>query len=120
VRSMREFLNDFANYTEISNKELEKLTTQFKDSIQLVNECYGSKAFRPIRALNAAVFEAVMVGIATRLATAKSAPDPKKFMAAYDKLLKDRTFLKACETATAREDTVEARQRLAIAAFKSI
>ena len=41
-------------------------------------------------------------------------------MAAYDKLLKDKDFLKACERATAREDTLEARQRLAIAAFKSI
>src|ERR1700758_2841498 len=35
--------------------------------------------------LNAAVFEAVMVGIANRLALAKLAPDPKKFTAAYDK-----------------------------------
>jgi hypothetical protein len=59
-------------------------------------------------------------GIASRLASAKSAPDPKKFMAAYDELLKNKDFLKACERATAREDTLKVRQRLAIAAFKSI
>ena len=117
---MRDFLNDFANYKEIAKKELDGLTSQFKEAIQLVNECYGNKAFRPSRALNAAAFEAVMVGIASRLASAKSAPDPKKFMVAYDKLLKDNDFLKACERATAREDTLEARQKLAIAAFKSI
>jgi hypothetical protein len=117
---MREFLNDFANYTEISKKELDKLTSQFKEAIELVNECYGNKAFRPSRALNAAVFEAVMVGIASRLASAKSAPDSKKFRAAYDELLRDKDFLKACEQATAREDTLEVRQKLAIAAFKSI
>jgi hypothetical protein len=117
---MREFLNEFANDTEMSEKELGNLTSQFKEAIKLVNECYGNKAFRPSRALNAAVFEAVMVGIASRLASAKSAPDPKRFVAAYDKLLRDRDFLKACERATAREDTLADRQRLAIAAFKSI
>jgi len=117
---MREFLNEFANDTEMSKKELDKLASQFKEAIELVNKCYGNKAFRPARALNAAVFEAVMVGLASRLTSAKSAPEPKTFMAAYDKLLKDKDFLKACERATAREDTLEARQRLAIAAFKSI
>jgi hypothetical protein len=107
---MREFLNDFANYTEISKKELDGLMTQFNESIELINECYGNKAFRPSRALNAAVLEAVMVGLASRLASAKSAPDPNKFMAAYDKLLKNGDFLKACERATAREDTLKARR----------
>jgi len=117
---MREFLNEFANDTEMSKKELDKLASQFKEAMELVNKCYGNKAFRPARALNAAVFEAVMVGLASRLTSAISAPEPKTFMAAYDKLLKDKDFLKACERATAREDTLEARQRLAIAAFKSI
>jgi hypothetical protein len=45
----------------------------------------------------------------------KSASDPKKFIVAYDKLLKNEDFLKACERATAREDTLEVRQKLAIA-----
>jgi hypothetical protein len=117
---MRDFLNDFANYKEISKNELDELTSWFKEAIHLVNKCYGNKAFRPSRALNAAAFEAVMVGIASRLAWAKSAPDPNKFRVAYDKLLKDSEFLKACERATAREDTVEARQNLAITAFKSV
>lgn len=117
---MREFLNDFANYTKISKKELDGLTAQFKEAIALVNECYGNKAFRPSRALNAAVLEAVMVGISSRLASSKSAPDPTKFVNAYEKLLRDGDFLKACERATAREDTLRARQKLAIAAFKSI
>lgn len=117
---MREFLNDFANYTEISKKELDGLTSQFKEAIELVDGCYGNKAFRPARALNAAVFEAVMVGISNRLSSTRSAPDPEKFIGAYDKLLRDKDFLKACERATAREDTLKARQKLAIAAFKGI
>jgi hypothetical protein len=117
---MREFLNDFVNYTEITQMELDTLRFQFKEAMELVNKCYGNKAFRPSRALNAAVFEAVTVGIASRLASEKSAPDPKKFKTAYDKLLVDTDFLKACEQATAREDTLQVRQKLAVAAFKGI
>jgi hypothetical protein len=117
---MREFLNDFANHTKISKAEIDILASRFTTSIQLVNKCFSNKAFRPSRALNAAVFEAVMVGMSTRLDSSKSAPDPKKFMSAYDALLKDKDFLKACERATAREDTLKARQTLAISAFKGI
>jgi hypothetical protein len=116
---MREFLNDFANY-QIGKKEIAGLRAIFVEAIRLVDECYDKQAFRPSRALNAAVFEAVMVGLARRLASTKAAPDPKKFMTSYDKLLKNGEFLKACERATAREDTLQARQKLAIAAFKGI
>ncbi|HWK94979.1 MAG TPA: DUF262 domain-containing protein [Pseudolabrys sp.] len=116
---MREFLNEFAD-KELQKKDVERLKKLFVDSIALINEVYGNKAFRPSRALNAAAFEAVMVGLAARLSAQKSAPDPKKFAAAYDKLFKDKDFLRACERATAREDTVETRQKEAISAFKSI
>jgi hypothetical protein len=117
---MREFLNDFANVEDMKKKELDGLRSLFSDAIKLVNECYGKQAFRPSRALNAAVFEAVMVGLASRLFSSKAAIDPKKFMAAYEKLLKEKDFLRSCERATAREDTLEVRQRLSIAAFKSV
>ncbi|MEY9299774.1 uncharacterized protein with ParB-like and HNH nuclease domain [Bradyrhizobium elkanii] len=116
---MREFLNEFAD-KDIGKKDAERLKKYFKDAMALVNANYGNKAFRPSRALNAAVFEAVMVGLAERLDAQKSAPDPKKFSASYDKLMKNTDFLRACERATAREDTLEARQKIAISAFKSI
>jgi hypothetical protein len=109
-----------ANVEDMKNKELEGLRSLFSEAIKLVNECYGKQAFRPSRALNAAVFDAVMVGLASCLKSSKGAIDPKKFMIAYEKLLKDRDFLKACERATAREDTLETRQKLSIAAFKSV
>jgi hypothetical protein len=116
---MREFLNQFAD-TILPKKDGDKLKKQFVEAIELVNDTYGNKAFRPSRALNAAVFEAVMVGLGARLEAVKAAPDPKKFAAAYEKLLKDKEFLRACEQATAREDTVETRQKAAVSAFKSI
>jgi hypothetical protein len=36
--------NDFANYTEISKKELDGLISQFREAIELLDECYGNKA----------------------------------------------------------------------------
>ncbi|MGJ5071577.1 DUF262 domain-containing protein [Bradyrhizobium oligotrophicum] len=117
---MREFLNEFASYKDFSRKELDQLKRLFVDSIRILNECFGSKACRPSRALNVAVFEAVMVGLSNRFELSKAAPDPKKFVSAYDRLLKNKDFLKACERATAREDTLTARQQLAIGAFKGI
>jgi hypothetical protein len=66
------------------------------------------------------VFEAVMVGLAQRLAKSKSAPDLTKFNKAYDTLLSNKEFLRACEYATAREDSVANRQAAAIKAFANI
>ena len=40
---MREFLNEFASYKEISKKELDDLTSRFKEAIQLVNKSTGTK-----------------------------------------------------------------------------
>ena len=117
---MREFLNDFANVDDMKKKELDFLRSLFLELIKLVNDCYGKQAFRPSRALNAAVFEPVMVGLSGRLSASKAGVDPKKFMVAYEKLLKDKEFLRACERVMAWEDTLGTRQKLAIAAFKSI
>jgi hypothetical protein len=117
---MRDFLTEFANDQHISKQEIDALASRFEEAVSLVNDCYGNKAFRPSGALNAAVFEAVMVGLGARLASAKAAPDPRAFMQAYEKLLNSKTFLAACVQATARKDTVEGRQKRAIEAFERI
>jgi hypothetical protein len=117
---MRDFLNDFVSNGSTEPQVLKRLQTLFKESIKLCNEAKGKNAFRPSRALNAAVFEAVMVGLASRLTKNKSAPDITKFNMAYDALLTNKEFLRSCEYATAREDSVATRQSEAIKAFASI
>lgn len=67
--------------------------------------------------MNAAVFEAVTVGIAERLRAIKQAPDLNKVTAEYDKLLTNQEFLGASNSATATEESVKTRQRLAVDAF---
>jgi len=60
-----------------------------------------------------------MVGIGERLRT-EPKPDSVLVGTAYDKLLQDREFLRACSSATATEESVKTRQRLAIEIFAKI
>jgi hypothetical protein len=115
---MRDFLNKFASdekRTIVGElKDLEKI---FREALQVINLAIGKAAFRPVRALNAAVFEAVVVGVSERLRSAKR-PDIAKIKAEYDILLGNAEFLKASNSATATQESVKTRQRLAIAAFR--
>jgi hypothetical protein len=118
---MRDFLNDFATVGTVQPTEIKQLSDLFKDTIRICNEAKGKLAFRPIRALNAAVFEAVVVGIAQRLTNNhKHVLNIAAVSHAYDQLLEDQTFMRACERATATDESVKTRQRLAIAAFESV
>lgn len=120
TRPMRDFLNEFTAESGKDQAELVALEGLFRDAIRICNEAKGKEAFRPSRALNAAVFEAVMVGVAKRLTENASAPDITKVVAAYDALLADNSFMRVCERATADEESVKTRQKLAINAFKSV
>jgi hypothetical protein len=116
---MRDFLNTFASNEDnaIDAKTIEQLSNEFKLSMAAINKSIGQQAFRPSGTLNAAVFEAVMVGVAERVRANAAEPDPQKVRDAYAKLLANRDFKQATERATAREDPLETRQRLAIEAF---
>ena len=117
---MRDFLNDFATSEGVSMQAIKDLSERFCEAIKICNEGLGKSAFRPIRALNAAVYEAVIVGIAERLIQSPQVVNLSSVQNSYDKLLQDQNFLKACVSATATEELVKTRQRLAIAAFKSV
>jgi hypothetical protein len=117
---MRDFLNDFATSREINEQGVEVLARLFRDAIRICNEALGKAAFRPIRALNAAVYEAVIVGIAERLTQSPEVVNLNMVLSAYDKLLQDQRFMKACVSATATDESVKTRQRLAIGAFMSV
>lgn len=117
---MRDFLNEFAGDKTVSNPTIEKLELLFTDSIMICNQAMGKAAFRPIRALNAAVYEAVMVGIAERLSEDDTELDIDQVRARYDILLKNTDFMKACERATATDESVKTRQKLAIEAFQGV
>lgn len=114
------FLNSFmGRHKDLDTEEAADMRKVFSDTIHTVHEVIGAGAFRPIRALNAAVFDSVMVGLARRL---KRAPITHldEFKAKYEDLLKNRDFLDACGRGTAGEERVKTRIGLASQAFAEI
>lgn len=118
-RPMNTFLNDFsADMNKADDAELSHLAKCFEGAIKRINDQIGGRAFRLIRALNAAVFDAVMVGLARRLERAEQ-PNDGAIAKAYDALLQNKEFRAACERATADEENVRTRIRLATEAFEN-
>ena len=120
ARPMKEFLNSYMG----KNRHLEINTAEemkriFTNTIDTVYECLGSKAFKPVRALNAAIFDAVMVALATRL---ESGPitDCNAFQTRYRELLNDDAFIFAIGRATADEESVRNRIALATRTFTAV
>ncbi|MDQ2841188.1 MAG: DUF262 domain-containing protein, partial [Acidobacteriota bacterium] len=115
-RPMKDFLNRFmARNRRLKLHSEDEIETVFKESIHLVKDCLGRSAFKPKRALNAAVFDAAMVGIARRLETSK--PNCNELRTSYEGLLANEEFLRVSERSTADEENVEKRLRLATEAF---
>lgn len=118
-RPLKGFLNGFlADNRNRSESEASTLTAAFISSAEAIAEAIGSSAFRPIRALNAAVFDAVMIGTARRLSIGPI--DSAAFSAAYSGLLANEEFREATSSSTAAEESVETRLRIATEIFAGV
>lgn len=117
---MKGFLNQFMQANADAPPHLRELMQQrFADTIRLVRECIGYRAFRPSGPFNAAVFDAVMVGIARMLA-AGIRPECQAVASAYDRLLGNYHFQSAYRSGTASADSVRARIVLATESFAAL
>jgi hypothetical protein len=117
---MKTFLNRYMG----SNRNLKKqsgaeIKQAFLPAIELAEQSIGNLAFKPRKALNAAVFDAIMVGLATRLAHGriKNLGDVK---ARYSETLEHGDFRTATETHTTDEEAVTKRMDIAKQAFASV
>lgn len=120
TRPMAKFLNDFsAAMNKEDNAKLESLKDAFLTTIGMADRAIGSRAFRPARTLNAAVFDSVMVGLSIRLSSSPL-PMESDVRKAYETLLEDKDYIKAYERATADEENVKNRISKAISAFGAI
>ncbi len=116
-RPMNEFLNKFSlRYKDADEEFLQKCRIIFANAIDIVWENIGQKAFRPERALNAAVFDSVMVGLARRIEKS-SIVDLTKVKEAYEELLKDEEYRNAVSQSTSDEANVQLRLRKATEKF---
>jgi hypothetical protein len=91
----------------------------FATTTATIAETIGSRAFRPVRAINAAVIDSVMTGVAHRLA-AGPIMRKKQLADCYDSLLKNMKYRDAVETGTSQESNVTQRLQLAAEAFSTV
>jgi uncharacterized protein with ParB-like and HNH nuclease domain len=119
-RPLGEFLSKFAAKNRNPKpQELEAFRKTFSTTIKVIFESLEGAAFRPERALNAAVFDSVMVGVARRLDRGKIS-QPDQIKGAYKRLIEDKSYISAVSGATADKPLVEKRMELATAAFASV
>jgi hypothetical protein len=119
-RPMKDFLNTYMGKNRnLSDKLAERYTLAFADTIEVVNNSIGIRAFKPKRALNAAVFDAVMIGIARRIAKG-SIKDLEELEDRYQDLLSNDDFVMASVKATADKENVNRRIALAMDAFAKV
>ncbi|MGO4728028.1 MULTISPECIES: DUF262 domain-containing protein [unclassified Inquilinus] len=118
-RPMSKFLNDYSDkMNKASLDDLDKKESIFRKTIALVDEALNGRAFRPVRSLNAAVFDSVMVGIATRISN-RGMPTPIEFSKAYRELLNNSDYRTVWARSTADEEFVKKRMSLAVQAFSA-
>jgi len=119
-RPMKTFLNDFMNeHKQISETTCKGFATTFNSAINTAHDALGTKAFKPVSSFNAAVFDAVLIGIARRL---QSGPitDNKDLSQAYKDLISESDFQQWTSRSTADDDTVKRRLERARAAFATV
>jgi hypothetical protein len=119
-RPMEEFLNQYARkYRHGPTKHLKKAESVFLKTISKAYSALGASAFRPIRSMNAAVFDSIAVALARRLDRGPIT-DETKLKRAFENLSQMEEFSKATSSSTAVEGNVETRLKLATEAFASV
>jgi hypothetical protein len=116
-RPMEEFLNKFAGRKRRSDElYLDGLSGLFRGCCDIFWEALGRDAFRPTRALNAAVFDSCMVGLARRIKDGRPV-EPNNVREIYKALLNDTQYFQAISRSTADEAFVVRRLTRAQEAF---
>jgi uncharacterized protein with ParB-like and HNH nuclease domain len=118
-------MKDFLNRYMATNRHLKKqpkkdLVKIFADTSKTILDGIGTKAFRPQRAVNAAVVDSLMTGVARRIAAKGAIKSPTQLKARFDQLMGDKEYLAAVETGTAQEANVKKRIEKAAGAFANI
>ena len=119
-KPMKEFLNKFASrHRNPKPEDLDRWGLVFSSTISTISRSLGKAAFRPTGAINAAVFDSVMVGLYKRLHRGQI-ENLLGIQEAYQSLLSDPEYMEAVSRATSDEAAVQARLEKAEAAFADI
>lgn len=120
-RPMAAFLTKFTkDMNEVPPKKLESFRKSFEDTSALCWKALDGNAFRPVRALNAAILESVMAELARRLRKPGAPPKASAVKKAYYILLSSDEYRSGWERSTADEDNVKTRIKSARKAFSNL
>ena len=112
-KPMVDFINVYVKKNRhIEATKAEYLKTIFQKTTDLFLESIQEKLFRPVRALNVALFESAMVGLATRI-TSNNEIDVPAIKKAYNELLNNSEFMGLISKSTT--DIANVNTRLEIA-----
>ena len=118
---LTEFLTKFVGRNRNPDDDfLRRSASIFGSTMDAFRRAIDHGIFRPERALNAAVFDSMSVGLARRIDAASSFPEAEAIKAAYRELLEDAEYIEAISQSTADEHSVRTRMRKAIERFAAI
>lgn len=112
-KPMKLFLNKFmGKYRNVDEKYKQEFENIFISTIEKVFNSIGDKAFRITRSLNAAVFDSVMVGIASNPEASEN-----HIRKAYRQLMSNKRYNELVSQSTADEANVAERVKIAVEVF---
>jgi Protein of unknown function DUF262 len=119
-RPMKEFLNEYMKANRHLGVRSENAAiVVFKEATRCILDNIGPGAFRLKKTINAAVTESVMYAVASGIEH-KDLQKPSKMREAFERLLADDDYVAAVTKATADEENVRRRLRMARQAFRQL
>jgi uncharacterized protein with ParB-like and HNH nuclease domain len=122
-KPMKAFLNKFMGANQkLKIHSAQDISSVFVNTIELISYSIGNKAFRlKSRRINAAIFDAVMVGLALRLKNGEIT-NKSDILSSYKDLLQNSQFLDASVNTARTTETTNVKSRLddAIKAFANV
>lgn len=115
-KGMKKLLNTFMQKNRsLAIHSEEELSNLFNNTIELIISAKGKEAFKRGKAVNATIFDSVMIGVAKRLSISSMSVDECRRK--YDDLIKDPEYIEYTTTATSDERQVKGRINKAIEMF---
>jgi hypothetical protein len=113
LRPFEEFLSKFAaSHKMIDESTKLSMSSLFHQTIDLIFDCIGKRAFRLGTAVNAAVFDSVMVTVAERISEI-GLIDCEGLKLGYDALIKDDEYKEIVSKVTSIDTNVKKRFEIA-------
>lgn len=102
---LKGFLSDFMReYRKLPEQKAILFRKEFTSALDFIVSNVGPRAFRPVRSLNAAAFDSIMVAVAENLKTLQR--NATAFKSRYEKLMRDENYIKLITRSTADEQSV--------------